>query len=643
MSNANNGPLGDRGNAGPQPSAGQPYHRQPAYGSPQPSRGGRFFAWIRSSQVKRGHDRWIGGVCDGIARRLGWNTTLVRALMVVATLFFGAGAAFYGLAWFVLPDERDNQILAEDLINGKWDWNCIGALLCCLVAICLPGAGWFAFALTALVLWLLLNRQIYAPNVPPNQWQQPPYGQAPYGQPQYGQPQYGGPSYGRPVPPASPSPAQSNPYTQPMQASGAYNGAANTASSPESQSPQPQRPQPQQPQYHAYQQQANGPAAFATANVPPTFTAPVAPVAQTPTQPRRGRRKPAGPLLVLMMFGLTMIACALCVWCIMTYGVQGGQRGTEYTLQACAAFVGGICLVTGIVIVALGFAGRRTGGLHPLTWISVFMSLVMVMALASYSLFSYRINTGIPSSYKRVNVSGITTMGSTASEMSRYEQGIVAQGNDYATDVLHIDLSDYAKNNGPHKVDLQDGTQGTTSCPTGTLNVVASSAQVVVTLPNGCWWAFGSDGNFYNITDFVGSSDGLTLDSGNIYVSLMGNDSTKSVVKKRALGTYDTYDRSCGSYGDESGIEDFDDETDTEDGTDTGADSTRTDSPFKDGDVDKAYREIYDNHQYWPCFTGDGKAPVMPAGLRINTMATIGGSVAVQYASDNTLGKAGKE
>ena len=324
----------------------------------------------------------------------------------------------------------------------------------------------------------------------------------------------------------------------------------------------------------------------------------------------------------------------------MTYGVQGGQRGTEYTLQACAAFVGGICLVTGIVIIALGFAGRRTGGLHPLTWISIFMSLVMVMALAGYSLFNHRIDTGIPSSYKTVNVSGITTMGSTASEMSKYEQGIVAQGNDYATDVLHIDLSDYAKNNGPHKVDLQDGTQGTTSCPTGTLNVVASSAQVVVTLPNGCWWAFGSDGNFYNITDFVGSSDGLTLDSGNIYVSLMGNDSTKSVVKKRALGTYD---RSCGSYGDESGIEDFDDETDTEDGTDTGTDSTRTDSPFKDGDVDKAYREIYDNHQYWPCFTGDDKAPVMPAGLQINDVATVGGSVAVQYASDNTLGKAGKE
>ena len=155
-------------------------------------------------------------------------------------------------------------------------------------------------------------------------------------------------------------------------------------------------------------------------------------------------------------------------------------------------------------------------------------------------------------------------MGSTASEMSKYEQGIVAQGNDYATDVLHIDLSDYAKNNGPHKVDLQDGTQGTTSCPTGTLNVVASSAQVVVTLPNGCWWTFGSDSNFYTITDFVGSPDGLTLDSGGVEFSILSNDSTKSVVKKRALGTYDW---SCGSYGDESGIEDFDDEADTEDGT----------------------------------------------------------------------------
>ena len=41
-------------------------------------------------------------------------------------------------------------------------------------------------------------------------------------------------------------------------------------------------------------------------------------------------------------------------------------RGNESLLVPFVDIVGGICLVTGIVIVALGFAGRRTGGLHPL-------------------------------------------------------------------------------------------------------------------------------------------------------------------------------------------------------------------------------------------------------------------------------------
>ena len=38
---------------------------------PQPNRGNRFFAWIRSSRITRGRNRWIAGVCDGVARRLG--------------------------------------------------------------------------------------------------------------------------------------------------------------------------------------------------------------------------------------------------------------------------------------------------------------------------------------------------------------------------------------------------------------------------------------------------------------------------------------------------------------------------------------------------------------------------------------------
>ena len=158
---------------------------------PQPNRGNRFFAWIRSSRITRGRNRWIAGVCDGVARRLGWNATLVRALVILTSLLFGAGAAFYALAWFLLPDETDGRILCEELVNGHWDWNCAGALVCAAVALCLPGAGWLAFGVAVLVFWLLVNRQSYAAS-----WQPPQQGGSWPGQPaQPVQP-------GRPVRPA---------------------------------------------------------------------------------------------------------------------------------------------------------------------------------------------------------------------------------------------------------------------------------------------------------------------------------------------------------------------------------------------------------------------------------------------------------
>ncbi|MFZ2962624.1 MAG: PspC domain-containing protein, partial [Bifidobacterium adolescentis] len=164
MSNANNNPQGGSAAGSAEPQS-QP--RPPMY-QPQPNRGNRFFAWIRSSRITRGRNRWIAGVCDGVARRLGWNATLVRALVILTSLLFGAGAAFYALAWFLLPDETDGRILCEELVNGHWDWNCAGALVCAAVALCLPGAGWLAFGVAVLVFWLLVNRQSYAAS-----WQTP--------------------------------------------------------------------------------------------------------------------------------------------------------------------------------------------------------------------------------------------------------------------------------------------------------------------------------------------------------------------------------------------------------------------------------------------------------------------------------------
>lgn len=137
-----------------------PYQPQPQPDPQKNKTSRRFFTWVRSSGLVRGDDRWIGGVCSGIALRLGWSPTLVRALVIVCTLFFGFGAALYALGWFLMPDVRDGHILAEDLIAGQWDWNCLGCFLFLAVAIVIPGAGWVCIALAALALWLLAKSGI---------------------------------------------------------------------------------------------------------------------------------------------------------------------------------------------------------------------------------------------------------------------------------------------------------------------------------------------------------------------------------------------------------------------------------------------------------------------------------------------------
>lgn len=52
------------------------------------------------------HDRMIAGVIGGIARRFGWNSTLLRVLYVIVSI---ASAAFPGLLvylilWLLIPE-----------------------------------------------------------------------------------------------------------------------------------------------------------------------------------------------------------------------------------------------------------------------------------------------------------------------------------------------------------------------------------------------------------------------------------------------------------------------------------------------------------------------------------------------------------
>lgn len=51
-------------------------------------------------------DRWLGGVCGGLADYLGVDATLVRLLVAAGTLL-GAGSLIlaYIVAWVVIPSE----------------------------------------------------------------------------------------------------------------------------------------------------------------------------------------------------------------------------------------------------------------------------------------------------------------------------------------------------------------------------------------------------------------------------------------------------------------------------------------------------------------------------------------------------------
>ncbi|MCB2029839.1 MAG: PspC domain-containing protein [Rhodoferax sp.] len=50
-------------------------------------------------------DRWLGGVCGGIAPALGLESWVLRLLIAVLTLFGGFGVIVYLLLWIFVPSE----------------------------------------------------------------------------------------------------------------------------------------------------------------------------------------------------------------------------------------------------------------------------------------------------------------------------------------------------------------------------------------------------------------------------------------------------------------------------------------------------------------------------------------------------------
>ena len=56
--------------------------------------------------VRSRDDRWVAGVCGGVARYAGVDANLVRLIVVLGTVFgFGSLLVAYLVAWVLMPEE----------------------------------------------------------------------------------------------------------------------------------------------------------------------------------------------------------------------------------------------------------------------------------------------------------------------------------------------------------------------------------------------------------------------------------------------------------------------------------------------------------------------------------------------------------
>ena len=172
------------GNTGQYPEPeDSPYASQtqaPPHPGPMPQRPApAFFGWLRNLGLRRGRERWIGGVGSGVAERLGIDPVIVRGILVLLALFFGVGLLAYGVAWALLP-EPDGRIHAEEVGHGHWSSGMTGAAIFTLVGLVGPGRGlffrtgdgWFPWpilwvaAVVALVVWALNREKTKPPRRP---------------------------------------------------------------------------------------------------------------------------------------------------------------------------------------------------------------------------------------------------------------------------------------------------------------------------------------------------------------------------------------------------------------------------------------------------------------------------------------------
>lgn len=164
MNPEESGTPGNAGASGANATTGAPTGApgQPTSGSYPPAGNGpaaptqNFFDWIRNQGVRRGPDRWIGGVSSGVAHRFGIDPLIVRGIFIVLALFAGIGVLLYGLAWALLP-EPDGRIHVQEAAAGRWSGGMTGALITTIIGLPSLGRGFWGWGWNGLpgLFWTL--------------------------------------------------------------------------------------------------------------------------------------------------------------------------------------------------------------------------------------------------------------------------------------------------------------------------------------------------------------------------------------------------------------------------------------------------------------------------------------------------------
>ena len=302
-----------------------PPSTEPGAGAPPPPPASSFlddtFARLRGSGfVRDAEGRWFGGVCSGLAGRLGVDPILIRAAAIILAFVGGIGITVYVLLWLLMPDQHGEILAERGIRHGD-----VGAIVLLVVAGLLvfggiasvgSGDGWIVplwLIPVALVAWFVLNRRgtLDAP-APPHTPMTTPSGE----------------TMSAPAPTSAAAPAPPTDTTVP------YGGYAPTDTATPYGGYTPSTPQ----QYAA---------PYGGSPAPPAPPRPVAP----PPPPRPRRRRPSA-FIGLVSLGIAIASIGL-----------GVALDGPLSFPGSAASLGFLIALTGVslVVLVLGLRGRVSG------------------------------------------------------------------------------------------------------------------------------------------------------------------------------------------------------------------------------------------------------------------------------------------